>query len=283
MAIFTVGSINADFFYYVDHLPAPGETLAAHGYVRGLGGKGANQSIAAALAGSDVTHIGAVGADGVWAIEAMAARGVTVDKIRTSETATGNAMIVVDANGENIITLYPGANTGLGPDELGALSGAQPGDILLLQNEVNLSAEAAKAASARGLKVLYSAAPFEVAAVEAVLPHIDMLLLNAVEHAQLTETLGAVSVPEVLITKGSDGADLISAEAVIHVEAVAVEPVDTTGAGDCFAGYFAAGLDQGLGAKAALELAAKAAGLKVTRRGTSDAFPSRAEVNAFKA
>ncbi len=283
MAIFSLGSINADFFYYVDRLPEPGETLAANEYARGLGGKGANQSIAAALAGSDVRHIGAVGDDGDWAIEAMADRGVGTASILRGDQPTGNATIIVDTDAENVITLYPGANATLGVSELSALDAAKPGDILLLQNEVNLSAAAAERGKSLGMTVLYSAAPFEVTAVKAVLPHIDMLLLNAVEHEQLTGSLGDVDVSRVLITRGADGADLIEAGETTHVPAVKVDPIDTTGAGDCFAGYLAAGFDQGMDARAAMELAAKAAALKVTRRGTSDAFPSRAEVDAFKA
>lgn len=282
MAIFTVGSINADFFYYVDRLPAPGETLTAHEYARGLGGKGANQSIAAALAGSDVTHIGAVGEDGAWAIKTMASRGVDVSKVRSDEKSTGNATIIIDAQAENVITFFPGANAALGDAEMNGLKDATPGDVLLLQNEVNLSAEAASLAKNLGMKVLYSAAPFDVDAVKSVLPHVDTLLLNEVEYGQLIESLVEVPVPEILITRGAVGADLVSDSIQIHVDAIPVEAVDTTGAGDCFAGYFAAGLDQGLEAEAAMKLAARASALKVTRRGTSNAFPTRAEVDVFE-
>lgn len=282
MSIFTVGSINADFFYYVDRLPLPGETLAANDYARGLGGKGANQSIAAALAGSKVRHIGAVGEDGDWAVEAMALRGIDTSSIRVTDQATGNATIVVDAEGENVITLYPGANVALGDAELTQLDAAKPGDLLLLQNETNLSAEAARRGQALGMIVAYSAAPFDVEAVKSVLPYVDMLLLNAVEHEQLMRSLGDVAVPRLLITRGSEGAELIEGDQRLSVPAHKVDAVDTTGAGDCFAGYLAAGLDQGMDAKAAMELAAAASALKVTRRGTSDAYPTRAEVDAFR-
>lgn len=287
--IFNLGSINIDHFYRVPHLPAPGETLAASGYAMGLGGKGANQSAAAAKAGAKVAHIGAVGAEGVWARDRLQGWGVNVDHVAVIDGPSGHAIINVDDGGENNIVLFPGANRAM-PFELveRALAGASAGDLLILQNETAHQAEAAALAQAKGMQVIYSAAPFDVAAVRAVLGQVTVLALNAVEAEQLCAALGCgldrIEVPEILVTRGAQGAEWHS-RAGGHAAAAAlkVAAVDTTGAGDTFAGYFAAGRDRGLAPQAALEWAGAAAALKVTRRGTADAIPIAAEVAAFLA
>ncbi|MFD1511621.1 ribokinase [Lacimonas salitolerans] len=287
MTLFTFGSINADHTYLVPHLPGPGETLAARSLTTGLGGKGANQSVAAARAGADVVHIGAVGRDGGWALDRLAGYGVQTHAIVQIDTPTGHAIICVDPRGENQIIVYPGANRALTPDQLTTMDAAEPGDWLLLQNETNLQVEAAQRARAAGASVAYSAAPFEVDAVRAILPMTDLLLLNAVEAAQLCDALGVtladLPVPRVVVTKGADGVDWHEGGKTVTVPAHPVDVVDTTGAGDTFAGYLVAGLSQGMTPDDALRLAAAAAALKVTRAGTADAIPTRAQVDAFLA
>lgn len=287
--IFNLGSINIDHFYRVPHLPAPGETLAASGYAMGLGGKGANQSAAAAKAGAKVAHIGAVGAEGIWARDRLQGWGVNVDHVAVVDGASGHAIINVDDGGENSIVLFPGANRAMPFDLVErALAGAADGDLLILQNETAHQAEAAALARAKGMQVLYSAAPFDVDAVRAVLGQVTVLALNAVEAEQLCAALGCgldqIDVPEILVTRGAQGAEWRSrAGGQATAAALKVAAVDTTGAGDTFAGYFAAGRDRGLAPQAALEWAGAAAALKVTRRGTADAIPTAAEVAAFLA
>nr|WP_236015889.1 PfkB family carbohydrate kinase [Phaeovulum veldkampii] len=283
-----MGSINIDHVYRLPHLPQPGETLAALDYSTGLGGKGANQSVAAARAGARVRLIGAIGPDGGQVLARLVALGVDCAAVARMQTATGHAIILLDAASENAIVIHPGANRAIAPQAaVAALDAAVPGDTLLLQNETSAQAETAEAAAIRGLRVVYSAAPFELAAVRAVLPHVTTLALNAVEAGQLTAALGCelsdLPVAEVLVTHGAEGADWhdLGAGRVIYQPAFAVSPVDTTGAGDTFAGYFAAARDQGFGPAAALRLAAGAAALKVTRAGAAEAIPARAEVEAF--
>jgi ribokinase len=281
--IWSFGSINADHAYRVPHIPAPGETLAATGYVLGLGGKGANQSGAAARAGARVAHIGQVGPEGQWAVDRMRALGVDVTHVRMGDVPTGHAIICVDDAGENAITLFPGANRA---NDLGhvaaALAGAAPGDLLILQNETNLVPDIARIGQEQGLFVIYSAAPFDADAARDVMPYVSLLLLNAVEAAQLRDTLGDFPVGlRVVITKGADGADWIAPDLSLHVPALPATPVDTTGAGDTFAGYLSAGLAEGMDPAAAMRLATRAAAIKVTRAGTADAIPARAEVDAL--
>ncbi|MEZ5733514.1 MAG: PfkB family carbohydrate kinase [Paracoccaceae bacterium] len=289
MAIYNLGSINIDHFYRVGHFPAPGETLAAESYATGLGGKGANQSAAAAKAGARVFHIGAVGREGGWTVDRLRSWGVDTRHIAMTDDPTGHAIITLDRSGENTIVLFPGANRSM-PFALAeaALAGAMAGDTLLLQNETAHQGDAARLARSLGMQVVYSAAPFDVAAITAVMDDITLLALNAVEAAQLTAALGValdqLDVPEILITRGADGAEWRARDGRrATATAPKVDVADTTGAGDTFLGYFVAGRDMGLSPDAALRRASAAAGLKVTRRGTADAIPTAAEVDAFLA
>lgn len=286
MTVFNLGSINLDHVYRVPHLPAPGETLAAEALASGLGGKGANQSIAAARAGARVAHIGRIGADGGPAGAALAEAGVDVTHVTRSAQATGHAIILVDAAGENSIVIHPGANRDQQTAAIdAALSGAAPGDTLLLQNETDAQVAAAGIARAAGLRVVYSAAPFDADAARAVMPHVDLLALNTVEATALAAALGtaaeALPVAELLITRGSDGAWYRGPNGTVAVPGVPVTPVDTTGAGDTFLGWFAGRRDAGDDVETALREAAAAAALQVTRPGAAAAIPTRAAVHRF--
>ena len=286
MSIFNLGSINIDHVYRVAHLPGPGETIADIGYASGLGGKGVNQSIAAALAGARVHHIGAVGADGGWIIERLVAAGIDVSDLLEVEGATGHAVVCVDTKAENQIIIHGGANRSLTVAQIDqALARARPSDWFLAQNETNLIAEGFAMAKARGLKTAYAAAPFDAVAAAGLVGSVDLLVVNEVEAAQLAAHLGmaaeALPVPELLVTLGSRGARYRAGEMACEVAAFAVTPVDTTGAGDTFLGAFLAARDGGAGPEAALRQASAAAAIQVTRPGAADAIPTAAEVTAF--
>lgn len=288
MAIWNLGSINIDHVYRLDHLPRPGETLAATSYAQGLGGKGANQSIAAARAGAITHHLGAMGPGDDWVIGRLADRGVcTADIARLPGQVTGHANILLDRQAENAIVIHPGANRAIPPALLErSLSAIKPQDTLLVQNETSCQVEAARIARAAGARVIYSAAPFDIDAVRAILPHATILAMNAVEAEALFAALpGDLPVAGLLITRGAQGAEYrdLATGAVHRQAAFAVNPVDTTGAGDTFTGYFAAALDRGDTVPAALRLAAGAAALKVTRQGAGEAIPGLEEVIAFVA
>ena len=286
MTIWNLGSINADHVYAVPHIAAPGETLAATDLSHGLGGKGANMSVAAARAGAAVAHLGAVGADGGWMVERLEGYGVSCSHVQHREGVSGHAIIAVDAGAENAITLWPGANREIDLDAVKqALEEAAPGDVFVTQNETNGQLEAARIARARGLTIAYAAAPFEAEAVRAVLPELDLLVLNEIEARQLSEALGSpvesLGVPDIVVTLGPRGCDWIETSTGTrhHVDAPKVEALDTTGAGDTFTGYLLAGLSEGLPMPRALELATRAGALKVGRRGAADAIPTREEVD----
>ncbi|MDO5613003.1 MAG: ribokinase [Paracoccus sp. (in: a-proteobacteria)] len=284
MTIWNLGSINIDHVYRLDHLVRPGETIAARSFAQGLGGKGANQSVAAARAGAVVRHIGAIGRGDDWVIRQLAAAGIdTAHVARLSDHATGHAIIQLDASGENAIIIHSGANRALSLPQTVA-DAMQPGDTLLIQNETNLQAETAAIARDKGLRVIYSAAPFDVDAVRAMLGLATILAMNAGEADALFTALGQdLPVEGLLVTRGAEGADYrdLRSGTVTHCPAFPVRPVDTTGAGDCFAGWFAAGLDSGQDIATALRRASAAAAIQVTRPGASDAMPDAEQVDRF--
>ncbi|MEO0622409.1 MAG: PfkB family carbohydrate kinase [Pseudomonadota bacterium] len=286
MTVHVLGSVNIDHVYRVDHAPGPGETLADDGYAFGLGGKGANQALAAAAAGSAVRFVGAIGAEGAWTRDRLSVGGVGVEHLAEVPEATGHAIIFVEPSGENRIVIHGGANQAI-PEGLiaAALGQARPGDWWLAQNETSRVAEGFAAARAAGLRTAYAAAPFDPSATEAVLDGLDLLALNEGEAAALERHLGLglgdLPVGQVLLTLGARGARLITKGEALDIPAFPVEPVDTTGAGDCFLGYALAGLDLGLPPAEAMRRAAAAAALQVTRPGAADAVPTAAEVDAF--
>jgi len=285
MAIYTLGSINIDHVYRVPHLAHPGETIAAIDYAKGLGGKGANQSVAAAKAGAKVFHIGAIGRDATWALDELRGYGVDVSNIAQINAPTGHAIIQVDPSAENTITLFSGANRQISDAHVArALTSARPGDIFLAQNETSAQSSSVRLAADMGLRVLYSPAPFELAPLQDVIPFATLLMMNQGEAAEMVNALGGLPSCDIIITKGADGAEWHSPTASpLTLPSFPVTPVDTTGAGDCFAGTIAAALDAGLSPEQALKRATAAAALQVTRPGAASAMPNAAEVDGFLA
>ena len=288
MTIYNLGSINIDHVYRLAALPRAGETISSLDHALGLGGKGANQSVATARAGAQVRHLGAMGTGDDWVLDMLGAAGIDTGAVaRLDGVATGHAIILVDAEGENSIILHGGANRAL-PAGLvtGSLAAFGPGDILMMQNETTLQAETAAHARAAGARVIYSAAPFEIEALRAVLPHVSILAVNEVEARDTFAAFGeALPIAGLLITRGAKGAEYRDLETgrVWEQPAFRVQAVDTTGAGDCFAGWFAAGLSRGEDIATTLRNASAAAALQVTRKGAGNAMPTRAEVAAFLA
>ena len=284
--IYNLGSINIDHVYSVPHFPAPGETLLSNSYFKGLGGKGANQSIAIARAGGQVAHIGAIGDDALWARDKLAAAGVDVSGITVLESPTGHAIINVGPSGENNIALFEGANVRVVERQISAaLAKASPGDWLLLQNEVNNGAYAARLAQDMGLKVAYVAAPFDAEKLREILPFVDLLSANAGEAMMACQALGLpeddIPVESLLITRGGQGSSYRDGATRYNQPAFEVVPVDTTGAGDTFMGYFIAQLDGDKTPQEALRMAAAAAALKVKKKGTAQAIPLLEDVLSF--
>ena len=273
--IINVGSINIDHVYQVRNMPRSGETITASTYNRFLGGKGINQSIAIAKSGGQVLHMGAVGPDGDWARSEIERFGVETGRISTCAQPTGHAVICVDDAGENQIVIYSGANLEIDLDAVGHLfkTSEPEGNWALIQNETNATVEIARLAKSCGLKLAYSAAPFDAARIPEMVSLCDLLAVNEIEAAEvcnLLETdLAGLSVSAVLITKGSKGSEFHENGETICQDAFEVEAVDTTGAGDTFLGAFLACIDNGEARGDALRFASAASALQVGASGGS--------------
>jgi ribokinase len=296
-AILVVGSVNIDDAVRVPRFPGPGETLSARGLDTSLGGKGANQAVAAARAGAVVRMVGAVGAsDGGAMTAALAADGIDLGGLaRLDGVPSGRAIVLIDDDAENSIVVVPGANHAIPEAAVRhACRGLRPGDVLLLQNEIPAALSRLAAALAReaGAAVIWNAAPAPVSAGELV-PGASLLLVNEHELRRLAELHGIGSRDtealvtdlayaadaDVICTLGPDGAVYSVAGVAGSAPARRVEAVDTTAAGDTFAGYFAALADLPLDER--LRLALDAASLAVTEPGASPSVPRRPEVAAL--
>ena len=297
--VVVVGSLNADLTVRTDRFPQPGETLNGSELVIVPGGKSANQAAAAAILGADVRLFGAVGADGHGdlLLKAAAAAGVDASRVlRRTDTATGTAMIVVDAAGENTIIVSPGAN--------GTVTGSELPEnlfddaaVLTLSLEVPLDAvtAAARAGHNAGAQVLLNLSPYREVPAE-LLELTDVLLLNTHEAALVTgltdpaadweaviAALGRLGVRRTIITLGGDGAVVLDgtaqgADRIISVAPTRVTAVDTTGCGDAFTAATAARLAAGDSLADAATFAARAGALAATREGAQSSYSALVEL-----
>lgn len=291
--VVVLGSTNLDQTGEVTRLPRPGETVSGHGFAVAPGGKGANQALAARRGGAHVRFHSAVGDDGFadTALSLLRADGVVLDGVTRADLHTGIALILVDAEGENVIAVLPGANGAIGPDHATrALTGARPGEILMLQQEIPFETNrlALDRARSSGLRTMLNIAPF-VPETGAIAGKADILVANETEFALLTGTrradlesamLAWASGHDqmVIVTLGGDGARIADRGRLIAVAASPVEVIDTVGAGDTFCGYFAAALEAGALPDAAARRAVRAASLACTRRGAQSGMPFAGEV-----
>lgn len=296
MKIINFGSLNVDYVYRLDHIVKPGETLASSEMQVNPGGKGSNQSVALKRAGADVWHAGLLGEDTAWMRERLAKEGVDVRHVLISkEIHGGHAIIQVDANGQNSIVLFGGANQAIGKSQVAdVMKEAVPGDWLVLQNEINVTADAMAAGKAAGMKVCFNPAPFDEGVFNYPLQCVDLFILNEHEAAGLArkpvetapEELIAVlsaAYPQamVCVTLGEAGSLLWTAKTgILRQKAYPVQAVDTTAAGDTFTGFFLAELTHGAELAQALDIAAKASAIAVTRPGALDSIPYLKELKA---
>ncbi|WP_405654129.1 ribokinase [Streptomyces sp. RK9] len=290
--IAVLGSTNMDLVAYVAKAPQRGETVTGREFRTLPGGKGANQAVAAARAGATVAMIGAVGNDGFGTQlrSALDHSGVDTDLLRTVEGPSGTAHIVVDDDGGNAIVVIPGANATLTALSAGDKAEIASAAALLLQLEVPLEGVLAAARTARehGVRTILTPAPAQPLPPE-LLAATDLLLPNEHEAAALTgitEPAAAArallsQVPEVVVTLGAAGS-LYAARGAepVTVPARRVTAVDTTGAGDTFAGALAVALCEGNSLPDALSWASAASALSVQRTGAATSMPYRTEIDA---
>ncbi|GEK79243.1 ribokinase [Agrococcus baldri] len=297
--VLIVGSINADVTAYSSRLPQPGETFAGEAFALGLGGKGANQAVAVAKAGAAAHMVGCVGDDefGRLVTSHLEAAGVGLEHVRTVDAHTGIAHIRV-AGGENDIVIVAGANAALDEAQLDAAFAALGGRaaVMLTQLETPLpiTLAAVRRAHEAGMTVIVDPAPARELPDE-LWPMVDIIKPNETEAALLTGI--AVDSPATaaeagrwfvgrgagaaIITMAGAGSVLVTAEGVSEHPPIRVDAVDTTAAGDAYAGHLAASIAAGLSIEAAIERAGAAGAVTVTRRGASASIASAAEVDAL--
>lgn len=292
--IVVVGSANTDMVVRSEHLPLPGETVLGGKFIMTAGGKGANQAMAAARLGAEVTFVARLGRDvfGDRSLAGYQAEGIKTDYIvRDDEEASGVALIVVDEAAENIIAVAPGANGRLSPEDVRAAEPAiKEADCMLLQLEIPLETvrAAIELAQQCHVRVILNPAPARALPDEA-LRGIDVLTPNENEAAKLNgeqvdsalDVLIARGPGSVVMTCGAAGCEVVSDGKRQHVSGFHVEAVDTTGAGDCFNGALAVALARGLNMIDAARYANAAAALAVTRFGAQIAMPTDEEVRQF--
>lgn len=289
MKILNFGSCNIDYVYSMEHIVIPGETLPSRMLEVFPGGKGLNQSIAAARAGAKVYHAGALGEDGEMLRRVLAENGVDIRFVRTVSDRSGHAIIQLSDKGENSIMLYRGANgtmTEAYVDEVLSHFGA--GDLLVLQNELNLVSYIIESAAARGMKILFNPAPFTPELAELDYSKITFLVLNEIEACGLggeqTPMLSLQRIralyPSIAIvmTLGSEGCVYADAEQTFAHPAYRVPVVDTTAAGDTFIGYFLASIVRDESPKTGVKKASVASALAVSRKGAATSIPHVSEL-----
>lgn len=285
------GSVNVDLVFELAALPRPGQTVLTQSYATVPGGKGANQAVAAARAGARVSFAGRIGEDGHGAMmrDALIAEGIETAALTVSTRPTGVAVIGVERSGENAIMVASGANLDARASDLDDATLAASG-LVLCQNEVPMAETLGLLARARrqGVITVLNAAPVGDL-VLADLQDVDILIVNEHEAAGLTRgaepvaaaMLLAVGDRSVVVTLGGQGAIAVSSGRSTRVSALPVTVVDTTGAGDTFAGVLAASLDGGHDLGVSIRRASVAASLACERMGAQAAMP-RANVIAAR-
>lgn len=291
-----LGSLCIDHVYRVPGFAGPGETVASLTHEVFSGGKGANQSIAAARAGSEVVHVGCVGEDGVWLRDTLAAEGVDVSGLRVVEGSSGHAVIQVNEAGENAIVIFGGTNRALSENDMqAAVARVADHDWLMLQNEINDLDLVLRLAAERGCRVAFNVAPVDGREAGYDLSCVRLLIVNEIEASALAGTgasgddwtgvMAALAerAPEavIVLTLGSDGLVYLDGSGLATLPAYAVDAVDETAAGDAFIGFLMASLIRGELLEDALRMGSAAGALAVARAGAASSLPALADVRSL--
>jgi len=296
--IVVIGSCNTDMVVKSNRLPVPGETVLGGAFMMNPGGKGANQAVTIARLSGSATLISKMGNDlfGKQSIEMYNEENINTDYIFSDpHLPSGVALIMVDINGENCITVASGANGILSPHDIDkAKSIIESADILLMQLEIPMKTVeyAAKMAFNKGVKVVLNPAPAAFLSNEllnclyAIIPNENEAeMLSGVKvfdwdsARKAADLINAKGVKIVVITLGSKGALIKEGNVYHEVPVVKIKAVDTTAAGDTFCGAFCVGISEGLSTLDAVKLANKASGITVTREGAQASIPFRKEIN----
>lgn len=289
MKLVNFGSLNYDYVYSVDHMVLPGETLSSNSMETFCGGKGLNQSIALSKAGVSVYHAGMVGEDGESLIDMCKENQIDHRFLSKVQGKSGHTIIQLDKQGQNSIILFPGTN-GLNTLEHieEVLDYFQEGDMILLQNEINLLDQIIEKAYEKKMKIVLNPSPFNEKVEACDLCKVSVFLMNEIEGYQITgekEPEDILNVmeskypgSEVVLTLGKDGVMYSGNGKRFFRESFKVKAVDTTAAGDTFTGYFLASVIEGKSIEDALKIGSFAASIAVTRKGATSSIPAKDEV-----
>ncbi|MEA4869334.1 MAG: ribokinase [Christensenella sp.] len=291
--ILNFGSLNLDQVYRVDAFVQPGETKSSLSLETHCGGKGLNQSVAAARAGAKIWHAGLIGCDGDMLYDKLNENGVNLSLTERSSGVSGHAIIQVDNNGQNCILLYGGTNQQLTEDYVDrALEAFGSEGLVLVQNETNLVGYIMRRAHEKGLQVAINAAPMDEKVFTYPLEFVDWLIVNEIEGASIANCEFEVDIlptlarkyPDmsVLLTLGKRGAICVRGGESAKSGIYPVKVVDTTAAGDTFLGYFLAEVLDGRSLQDALALATVASSMCVQVMGAADSVPLRRDALAAK-
>src|SRR5438094_5685022 len=281
--VVVLGSTNMDLVGRVRELPRLGETVLGDRRQTVQGGKGGNQAVAAARLGGSVRMIGRVGSDsfGPSLISGLGDDGIDTSGVVVDEwEPSGAALIVVDASGENVIAVAPGANSRVGTDDLARLrAGLGAGDVVVMQLEIPLDTvlAAIDVAHSAGARVLLNAAPSGVLAGRAM-PHVDVLIVNEGEAAELGGDSLRRAVGALVVTHGAAGSIVYERDRETRIEPHRVEAVDATAAGDAVVGAAAFALASGASVVDAVRLGNAAGAAAVTKMGARPSLPTPADL-----
>jgi len=293
MKVLNFGSLNLDYVYDVPHFVRAGETLASTRLSTFCGGKGLNQSIAFARAGAQTVHAGNVGKEGGMLLDALREAGVQTSLVSVhDDVASGHAIIQNNADGENCILLYGGANMCVSEEQIDrVLADFGKGDLLMLQNEINCLPAIVSRAHERGMTVVLNPSPFNERIYELDMTCVDYLIVNETEgeaisgksepDAIIETLLSTYPDMHVVLTLGKNGACYADKDGRAFHPILPAAVVDTTAAGDTFTGYFFCELMQGSTPYEALRMASAASSLAVSRKGASVSIPCREDVCAM--
>lgn len=291
MKVLNYGSLNIDNVYSVEHFVRGGETLSSSKMEIFSGGKGLNQSIALSKSGVEVWHAGAVGeSDGEFLLRQLEEAGVNVSLVAHTTGKTGHAIIQRDMEGQNCILLYGGANQEITKEQVDqAMSHFEEGDFLVLQNEINEIGYIMEKAHEKGMKIVLNPSPMDEKIGTYPLEYVDYFLLNEIEAGDICKENGSGEElirklsqkfpgAKIVLTLGGDGSMYKDGDEILTQPIYKVPVVDTTAAGDTFTGFFIGGLMRGESPKEALDHAAKAAAIAVSRAGAAPSIPDRSEL-----
>lgn len=288
MKICCLGSLNIDMVFNMEEFVQPKETVHSNHLNIYAGGKGLNQAIAIKKTGADVFLAGSIGEDGDVLLKECDKHNLDRKHVKMIEGNSGLAVIQVNKKGENCIILYDGANKKNSKDFIDqVINSLEEGDFIVLQNEINDLDYILKKSKERNLVVFLNPSPIDNNIKELPLELCDYIVLNEVEGEALSGKLDYKEVVSylsskykntIVLTVGDKGVYFNKVNTIVHKEAMKVEAIDTTGAGDAFTGYLIGMLSRGLELEQSIELGIKAAGISVTRKGASDSIPCIEEV-----